>query len=269
MTVLPRSGRPDLLRNPLASSGLTVPSPNGADWPLVRIKPLSPLRLVGCSSGLWPLSLLGLTLSWPQPGVGRPCSGLDFTAAPDPVAAQCEAACEHDRARSSCQALRELSLPAETPSASPKPGFRRHPVLLDENRTVVLRLPVLSPARDPGPDRRPRRACSVPLQTSGTEVKHESAPAWGGNCSTPAIASLLVSFTGIALYIRLSLQPLSTPFWPCSASPRRAEHHRVWFALGWDCSVALQRRQPSRRRPADGGRLLGQRHVVGLSNRIP
>jgi len=90
-------------------------------------------------------------------------------------------------------------------------------------------------------DRHRRRAVLVPSRPAAAEVEQTIGPSLG-----PAIASnakhpsLLVQLHGIALYIQLSLQPPLTPFWPCSARPRRADQPPVPVIAWWDCSVACR-----------------------------
>lgn len=152
------------------------------------------------SSGLCLLSLLGLTLSWLNPAIGAPLRpGLDFTGGTQiQLQRSCEAACSAIETDQLAQALRELSLPAEDSVRSPNLDSAAIQ-LLDENRTVVLRLPVLSPAQTQALIDGLGGVLG-PLQTSGTEV-NTIGPSLGRQLLNASIASLLVSFTGIALYI--------------------------------------------------------------------
>ena len=152
------------------------------------------------SSGLCLLSLLGLALSWLNPAIGAPLRpGLDFTGGTQiQLQRSCEAACSTIEPDQLAQALRELSLPAEDSVRSPNLDSAAIQ-LLDENRTVVLRLPVLSPAQTQALIDGLGGVLG-PLQTSGTEV-NTIGPSLGRQLLNASIASLLVSFTGIALYI--------------------------------------------------------------------
>jgi len=152
------------------------------------------------SSGLCLLSLLGLALSWLNPAIGAPLRpGLDFTGGTQiQLQRSCEAACSAIETDQLAQALRELSLPAEDSVRSPNLDSAAIQ-LLDENRTVVLRLPVLSPAQTQALIDGLGGVLG-PLQTSGTEV-NTIGPSLGRQLLNASIASLLVSFTGIALYI--------------------------------------------------------------------
>ncbi|NQV10219.1 MAG: protein translocase subunit SecF [Cyanobacteria bacterium] len=152
------------------------------------------------SSGLCLLSLLGLALSWLNPAIGAPLRpGLDFTGGTQiQLQRSCEAACSAIEPDQLAQALRELSLPAEDSVRSPNLDSAAIQ-LLDENRTVVLRLPVLSPAQTQALIDGLGGVLG-PLQTSGTEV-NTIGPSLGRQLLNASIASLLVSFTGIALYI--------------------------------------------------------------------
>ncbi len=147
------------------------------------------------------LSLLGMTLCWLNPTIAAPLRpGLDFTGG---TQIQLERVC----APAACSALTVAEIQAQLGGLTlPQEGQERSPnlsstgvQLLDAGKTVVLRLPALSPEQGRSVvDQISARL--GPLRTEGTAI-NTIGPTLGSRLLRASLISLLVSFAGIAAYI--------------------------------------------------------------------
>jgi preprotein translocase subunit SecF len=186
--------------NPAANP---TPSPAGPprDLPPLRFR-ISRWRrqawvgsLLACT-----LSLLGLALCWSNPTIGAPLRpGLDFTGGTQiQLERRCPEACPDLGIDAVRQSLAGIRLPSE--AGEPAPALNAAAVqLLDNGRTVVLRLPALSADQGAGVVR--GLADSIgPFNPSGTSV-NTIGPTLGSRLLRSSVVSLLVSFAAIAAYI--------------------------------------------------------------------
>ncbi|MFN6133694.1 MAG: protein translocase subunit SecF [Synechococcaceae cyanobacterium] len=146
------------------------------------------------------LSVVGLALCWTNPAIGAPLKpGLDFTGGTQiQLERACSGPCSALSAPQVKERLSSINLPAEKEGLAPRLDSSTVQVL-DGGRSLVLRLPALSP--DQG--RRVIQALGEaygPLETRGTSV-NTIGPTLGSQLLTSSIVSLLVSFGAIAIYI--------------------------------------------------------------------
>jgi preprotein translocase subunit SecF len=144
-----------------------------------------------------------MALSWLSPAIGLPLRpGLDFTGG---TQIQIERVCtaggcpELDRSALGA-ALRQLELPAEQDRPAPDPA-RARVQLVDQGRTLVLRLPALSAAQGQALITA-LEPVAGPLEPGGTGVD-TIGPTLGAQLLRSSLISLLVSFAGIALFITI------------------------------------------------------------------
>ena len=147
------------------------------------------------------LSLLGMLLCWLNPTIAAPLRpGLDFTGG---TQIQLERAC----APGSCSALTVAEIQSQLGGITlPQEGQERSPnlsstgvQLLDAGKTVVLRLPALSPEQGRAVvDQISARI--GPLRPEGTAI-NTIGPTLGSRLLRASLISLLVSFAAIAAYI--------------------------------------------------------------------
>ncbi len=166
-------------------------------------------RLAWIGSGLaCLLSLVGLVLCWLDPTIGAPLRpGLDFTGGTQiQVERRCPSATPPTPDSKPCtaidlpaiqQELASLELPSE-PGAPPPNLANVHAQVLDNGRSLALRLPVLSNAQAGVVVDRLRQRIG-PL----VEPPSESTigPTLGSRLLQGSLISLLVSFVAIAAYI--------------------------------------------------------------------
>ncbi len=149
------------------------------------------------------LSLLGLVLCWLHPSIGLPLKpGLDFTGGTQiQLVRNCGSTATACSPVSAAQIQRQVaSLRLEAGSGEQAPNLSSANVqVLDQGRSVVLRLPALSTSQ----------ASTVitaleeqigPLLGSGTGVD-TIGPTLGSRLLRGSLVSLLVSFAAIAAYI--------------------------------------------------------------------
>ena len=146
------------------------------------------------------LSLLGMAVSWLSPSIRAPLRpGLDFTGGTQiQIERSCDPACTPLAADSVQASLVALKLPAD--GSDPAPPLNGATVqLLDGGRSLVLRLPSLSPAQS-----------ETVLQSlkgqigdtvSGGLSVDTIGPTLGSQLLWASLVSLLVSFVGISIYI--------------------------------------------------------------------
>ena len=146
------------------------------------------------------LSLLGMAISWSRPGIGAPLRpGLDFTGGTQiQIERRCESSCPALSVAALEGSLASLKLPAEPGQLAPSLAGGAVQ-LLDGGRSVVLRLPSLSP------DQAQVVLASLERQLGDTVPGGLSVdtigPSLGPQLLRASLISLLVSFVGISLYI--------------------------------------------------------------------
>jgi len=148
------------------------------------------------------LSLLGMAVSWMSPSIRAPLRpGLDFTGGTQiQIERICDPACSPLAADAVQASLSSLKLPAD--GSEPAPPLAGAAVqLLDGGRSLVLRLPSLSPAQAE------TILKSLNTQIGGTVAGGLSidtiGPTLGSQLLRASLVSLLVSFVGISIYISL------------------------------------------------------------------
>ncbi|MEB3276255.1 MAG: protein translocase subunit SecF [Cyanobacteriota bacterium] len=156
--------------------------------------------LWGLSAAALLLSLLGMTLCWVNPAIKAPLRlGLDFTGGTQlQIVRQCASDCSELTVSQLQGRLNQLKLPDD--GAQRAPSLAAAAVqLLDQGKTVLLRLPTLSPAQS--------QAISTDLEpllggiAAGGISIDTIGPTLGVQLLQTSLVSLLVSFVGIALYI--------------------------------------------------------------------
>jgi preprotein translocase subunit SecF len=176
---------------------LISPSPHPA--PRFRINRHRKLAWWG-SALACALSLLGLALCWLNPDIQSPLKpGLDFTGGTQiQLQRDCGSACTAITVPELQRQLARLSLPPEPGQAAP--NLSSAPVqVLDGGRSVLLRVPALSPAQGQAlidglqPSLGPFSGKGTSLETIG--------PTLGSRLLRSSLISLLVSFAAIAAYI--------------------------------------------------------------------
>lgn len=146
------------------------------------------------------LSLIGMTLSWLNPAIGAPLRpGLDFTGGTQiQLERSCGNACADLTVAALQQRIGQLRLePGEGQAAPNLAGSSVQ--LLDGGRSLLMRLPSLSPAQVDQVN-----AAVSPLLgelVSGGVAVDTIGPSLGVQLLRSSLVSLLVSFLGISLYI--------------------------------------------------------------------
>ena len=158
-------------------------------------------RLAWVGSGLaCLLSLVGLVLCWINPEIGAPLRpGLDFTGGTQiQLERACPGPCSPVTADDLQRRIARLSLPAEPGATAPSLNAAAVQVL-DQGRSLVLRLPDLNPEQAAVVVAEVQVAAG-PLQASATSV-NTIGPTLGDQLLKGSLISLLVSFAAIAAYI--------------------------------------------------------------------
>jgi preprotein translocase subunit SecF len=158
-------------------------------------------RLAWVGSGLaCLLSLLGLLLCWINPEIGTPLRpGLDFTGGTQiQLERVCPGPCSPLSPDELQRRIARLSLPAE-PGASAPSLHAAAVQVLDQGRSLVLRLPDLNPDQAALVVAEVQAAAG-PLQASAISV-NTIGPTLGDQLLKGSLISLLVSFAAIAAYI--------------------------------------------------------------------
>ncbi len=146
------------------------------------------------------LSLLGLALCWMNPAIGSPLKpGLDFTGGTQiQLQRDCGSACQGLTVNDLQRQLERVSLPAEPGQQAPNLATSAVQVL-DGGRSVVLRVPALSPAQGQALIAGLQPVLG-PLSSNGTSID-TIGPTLGSRLLRGSLLSLLVSFAAIAAYI--------------------------------------------------------------------
>ena len=146
------------------------------------------------------LSLLGLALCWSNPAIRSPLKpGLDFTGGTQiQLQRECGTACGGLTVSTLQRQLQGLTLAAEGGQQAPNLTSSSVQVL-DGGRSVVLRVPALSPDQGQALIKALQPALG-PLSSRGTSVD-TIGPTLGSRLLRSSLLSLLVSFAAIALYI--------------------------------------------------------------------
>jgi preprotein translocase subunit SecF len=146
------------------------------------------------------LSVLGLVLCWLNPAIHSPLKpGLDFTGGSQiQLQRACGTACTGITVSEVQQELSRLSLPKEAGQGAPNLSSSSVQVL-DGGRSLVLRVPALSPAQSQALINGLQPSLG-PFSGAGTSV-NTIGPTLGSRLLQSSLISLLVSFAAIAAYI--------------------------------------------------------------------
>jgi preprotein translocase subunit SecF len=180
---------------------LTPTPPLSAPHPAPRFRINRHRRLAWWGSLLaCGLSLLGLALCWLNPEIRSPLKpGLDFTGGTQiQLQRDCGTACAPITAPDLQRQLAGLSLPQEPGQVAPNLASSAVQVL-DGGRSLLLRVPALSPAQGQALIAGLRPALG-PFSDRGTSVE-TIGPTLGSRLLQSSLISLLVSFAAIAVYI--------------------------------------------------------------------
>ena len=152
------------------------------------------------------LSLLGIVRSWTDPVIGFPLRpGLDFTGGTQiQLERNCADSCDQLRAIEVEDALQEVELPLQEGKPSPKLENTRVQ-LLDRGQSIVLRMPALTAGQGQAVIEG-LETIAGPFEAGGQSVD-TIGPSLGGQLLRSSLISLLVAFTGIALYITVRYDP--------------------------------------------------------------
>jgi preprotein translocase subunit SecF len=182
--------------NPTSSPANAVPPPR---WMRLRVNRRRPLLWLISGLALL-ISLVGMGLSWRDPTIAAPLRlGLDFTGG---TQLQIERLCAQDcppltvdQVQTRLRALRLQAEGNQTPPALGSAAVQ----LLDQDRTLLLRLPALAPAQTQqlSTDLAPLIGGIAPGGVSIDTI----GPTLGAQLLRTSLVSLLASFVGISLYI--------------------------------------------------------------------
>ncbi|MEB3261686.1 MAG: protein translocase subunit SecF [Cyanobacteriota bacterium] len=150
------------------------------------------------------LSVLGMALCWQNPGIGAPLKpGLDFTGGTQIlVQRQCDSgSCTPISVAAVQKSLGTLQLPEGDNGASPPRLDGAVVQVLDQGKSLLLRLPALEPAQGAAvvSDLESLAGPLVPAATGVDTI----GPTLGAQLLQNSVVSLLVSFVAIAIYIAL------------------------------------------------------------------
>lgn len=180
---------------------MAVSSPSGNPQRPLRLELCRQRRRVWLISGVVVVfSLLGLILCWINPTIGAPVRpGLDFTGGTQiQLERNCGSTCQSLKTNSVSAVLDDLALPEEQGSITPNLS-RARVQLLDGGKSLALRLPFLSAAQGQAV-MEAMEPVAGPFQSGGQSVD-TIGPSLGGQLLKSSLISLIVAFTGIAIYI--------------------------------------------------------------------
>ena len=168
---------------------------------VLRLPLSSSRRRVWLVSGLTVLvALVGLISCWLNPGIAAPLRpGLDFTGGTQiQLERDCGESCRDLKSIAVSNPVQSLTLPAE--EDDPVPNLRSARVqLLDGGQSLVLRVPTLSAAQGQA-----LIAAVEPIAgpfVAGGQSVDTIGPSLGRQLLRSTLISLVVAFSGIALYI--------------------------------------------------------------------
>lgn len=146
------------------------------------------------------LALIGILLSWNDPQIGAPLKpGLDFTGGTQiQLERRCADQCDQLGTVAIETTLQQIKLPPQQGQSLPKLENARVQ-LLDQGQSVVLRMPALSAGQGQAVIEA-LEPVAGPFEAGGQSVD-TIGPSLGGQLLRSSLISLLVAFTGIALYI--------------------------------------------------------------------
>ena len=152
------------------------------------------------------LSLIGIVRSWTDPQIGLPLRpGLDFTGGTQiQLERSCADACDSLSTVTVESQLQQIELPYQEGKALPKLENARVQ-LLDGGQSIVLRMPALTAAQGQAVIEA-LEPVAGPFEPGGQAVD-TIGPSLGGQLLRSSLISLLVAFTGIALYITVRYDP--------------------------------------------------------------
>lgn len=147
-------------------------------------------------------SLSGIVMSWTNPQIRSPLRpGLDFTGGTKiQLERRCAEACPELSVSSIEKTLASIQLPVEPGRRAPNLDAARVQ-LLDRGQSVVLRMPALTASQGQSVIQA-LEPVAGPLEAGGQSVD-TIGPSLGGQLLRSSLISLLVAFSGIALYITL------------------------------------------------------------------
>jgi preprotein translocase subunit SecF len=181
---------------------MTTSAPAATTLPSPRFRINRHRRLAWWGSGLaCLLSVIGLVLCWLNPAIGAPLRpGLDFTGGTQiQLERRCGTTCSPITAAEVQRRIAAVTLPAgEAAAAAPNLAAAAVQVL-DQGRSLVLRLPDLSPDQATAVITAVQQTVG-PLNPTVTSV-NTIGPTLGDQLLKGSLISLLVSFAAIAVYI--------------------------------------------------------------------
>ncbi len=162
-------------------------------------------RLIWSFSGLAIfVSLIGLILCLINPSIKAPLRpGLDFTGGTQiQLERLCDGPCQSISSEKISEVLRDLSLPSDEVEDASSPNLSQSKVqLLDDSRSLVLRLPFLSASQGQAVISA-MDSVAGPFLPGGQAVD-TIGPSLGGQLLKSSVVSLFTAFVGIAIYISL------------------------------------------------------------------
>ena len=181
---------------------MTTAAPPAAPLPNPRFRINRHRRLAWWGSGLaCLLSVIGLVLCWLNPAIGAPLRpGLDFTGGSQiQLERNCGSSCPPLSAGQLQRRIAALTLPAgDGPESAPNLAAAAVQVL-DQGRSLVLRLPDLTPEQATAVITAVQQEAGA-LNPAATSV-NTIGPTLGDQLLKGSLISLLVSFAAIAAYI--------------------------------------------------------------------
>ena len=146
------------------------------------------------------VSLTGLVLCWLDPSVGFPLRpGLDFTGGTQiQLERNCGSSCSELKTVEVQELIRSLELPEEPDTTPPNLSAPRVQ-LLDGGQSLSLRLPTLTAGQGQAVIRGVEPLAGPFIE--GGQAVDTIGPSLGGQLLRSSLISLLVAFSGIAVYI--------------------------------------------------------------------